>query len=315
MCEIGKKYRVYIYGMGREYNKLSSYLLLYKDKLDVLGVVTTQKPSISSIDGYSCISVDDIDKEAADYVIIAVAKWQEIMDILEKHGIGEEKIIRSHVFRYPRFDLEGYLKLKRSKVTILSNFCLGGIIYNVLGLKMLSPTINMFCQGKDYLKFLQNYSHYLKSEMIEHNKNNCTDEWDEGMFCSKGILDGEVVWFFNHDDYASHAIEKWNQRAKCVNMKNIAVIMIIYNDDDLQGFLNLKIDKKIGIYYKRTNTPREGGVIYCAQWNDAHERHERLFNWRAAANAYLCDGQDGISPVDWIKFLNGEKDYLRFQEE
>lgn len=119
-------YKVYIYGMGNEYNRLSSYLPLYKDRLEILGVVTTNRQAISRMDGYPCVTVEEIDKSRMDYIIVAIQKWKEIVGILVQHGIGEEKIIRSNAFYFPSFDLEGYLKLKNSNVTILSNFCLGG---------------------------------------------------------------------------------------------------------------------------------------------------------------------------------------------
>ena len=41
------KYKVYIYGEGNEYNKFASYLFLYQDKLDILGLVTTEKSRVS----------------------------------------------------------------------------------------------------------------------------------------------------------------------------------------------------------------------------------------------------------------------------
>lgn len=124
--EKNRQYKVYIYGMGNEYNKLSSYLSLYKDKLEILGIVTTNKPKISCLDGYPCMPVERINTDELDYVIIAVVNWKEIASILETHGIDENKIIRSTAFYYPCFDIDEYLKLKHHKVSILSNFCLGG---------------------------------------------------------------------------------------------------------------------------------------------------------------------------------------------
>lgn len=66
-----------------------------------------------------------MNKNEMDYIIIAVQKWREIADILIQYEIDEEKIIRSTVFYYPNFNLDDYLRLKKSNVTILSNFCLG----------------------------------------------------------------------------------------------------------------------------------------------------------------------------------------------
>lgn len=305
-----KRYRVYIYGAGNEYNRMASYLPLYRDRLEVLGIVTTEKDNRPKIDGYPCLTVREIDRDAIDYIIIAVVNWRKIADILEQNGIGEDKIIRSHVFYNPCFDLEGYLKLKSSNVSILSNFCLGGVIYKELGLKILSPTINMFCLGKNYLEFLENYKQYLFAEMKVYRQQIYT-EGTLGCesFFAKGILDDRIVWYFNHNAYAQDAIEKWQERVKRVNLKNVAVIMTLQSDEDAYRFAQLKADKKIGIYYKDLGLE---DIIYCPAWDDDKEKFKYYGNWTTAANGYLSNSRGYMSPVNWIKFLNGEKEYRRF---
>lgn len=306
-----QKYKVYIYGMGNEYNRLSSYLSLYKNKLEILGVITTKEPMISWLDGHPCTSVEKINTDELDYVIIAVVNWKEIANILESHGIDENRIIRSSAFYYPCFDLDDYLKLKHSKISILSNFCLGGQIYNELGLRALTPTKNMFCLGKDYLEFLENYQYYLALEMQEYEENTYVDgTLGREAFYPKGILGDKVIWYFNHDAFATDAIKKWNDKRKLVNCDNIAAIMILQNDDEISRFLALKIDKKIGIYYKEVSG--KSNIIYCPRWNDKSEQFHWDGNWPSAANKYLSNFRGYVSPINWIKFLNGDLDYKRF---
>lgn len=120
------RYKVYICGMGNEYNRLSSYLKLYRDRLNVLGIVTTEKQVISEMDGYPCKTIQEIDAGEMDYVIIAVNQWRQIADTLVQYGIEESRIIRGSAFYNPNFDLDKYLRLKNSNISILSNFCLGG---------------------------------------------------------------------------------------------------------------------------------------------------------------------------------------------
>lgn len=165
-----KKLKCYIYGAGTEYNKLASYLEIYKEKIEIIAIVTTQKQKISILDGISCITPDEIHKEQMDYIIIAVQKWKEIYNYLKKFEIEDEKILRSHIFYLPNFVLDEYLKLKNSNISILSNTCLGGRIYKELGLKVLSPTVNALCpRGEDYINFLRNYKLYLGMDMEELN--------------------------------------------------------------------------------------------------------------------------------------------------
>lgn len=142
-------YKVYIYGAGNEYNRFASYLSVYQTELVVLGVITTEKMDIATMDGYPCLTADDIDKDEMDFVIIAIAdKWREAFDTLKQKGIGEDKIIRSKAFYYPNFNLKEYLELKNSKISILSNFCMGGWCLMNWGSKYCLQQLICFVWGK-----------------------------------------------------------------------------------------------------------------------------------------------------------------------
>ncbi|MBQ3052745.1 MAG: DUF1919 domain-containing protein [Clostridia bacterium] len=47
---------------------------------------------------------------------------------------------------------------------IVCNNCIGGIIYHNLGLKIFSPTINLFFK-ENFVKFAQNFEYYSKCEL------------------------------------------------------------------------------------------------------------------------------------------------------
>lgn len=308
------KYKVYIYGEGNEYNKFASYLFLYQDKLDILGLVTTEKSRVSSMDGCPCITVEEIDKTEMDYIIIAVKAWREIADILSQKGIDESKIILSTAFFSPFFDLDKYLNLKNSNVSILSNTCLGGMVYNELGLKILSPTIKTYCPyypGKDFLEFAEHYEYYLEMEMEEYGEQDKYVAGTQGkeLFVPKGIIGDKVIWQFPHAKNAREAVTKWNERAKRVNLSNIVVLMALHNDDEAYQFAELKVEKKLGVYYKDLGLD---DVIYCPVWNeDENFRYRQGWIWAGGVIEYMLN-QNQVSPVDWIKFLGGEKNYRRF---
>lgn len=243
-------------------------------------------------------------------MIIAVKNWKEIAEILYRHDIKENQIIRSSVFDNPWFDLDEYLKLKESNPSILSNFCLGGHIYEELGLRMLSPTINMFCLGGDYLEFIQHYKSYLTLKMKEYRDN----QYIKGTlgteaFIPKGILGEKVVWYFNHNANAKEAIAKWDERAKRVNFDNIVVLMTIQTDEDALRFAELDVEKKLGIYYRDLGVD---DIIYCQDWNDESTRFLYHNSWPTFANVYMMNFKGSASPINWIKFLNGDKNYRRF---
>lgn len=303
------KYKVYIFGAGYEYTKFTSVLSYYSDKWDILGVVTSQKLKSEYIDGFPCITLDDM-QISCDWVILAVNKWNEVYENLIKKGIDKKKIILSRVFYTPCFNFEDYIRLKESNVTIFSNFCLGGLIYHELGLEFLSPTINMYCLGDDYLEFLNNYEYYLSMPMVEYKD----EKYRKGSlgvenFTPKGIIDNKIKWYFNHTSYYKKDIDDWNSRRKRVT-DNIAVLMTIYTDEDAYIFDSLNFKKKVGFYFNDLNLK---SVLFLQEWERDDARFKSNFFWSSYVNDFLIDSRNQKpSPINWIKFLNGEPDYLRF---
>ena len=51
---------------------------------------------------------------------------------------------------------------KNTTPSIICNNCIGGVIYHQLGLQFLTPTINLFIPGEDYLNFVKHFKEYVK---------------------------------------------------------------------------------------------------------------------------------------------------------
>lgn len=302
-------YKVYIWGCGKRYNRLSSYLNVYKNQIEVLGIISGVEEKFSYMDGLPIIKPDDIELTNVDFIIVSSTYWNEILNLIKQKNIDENYLIRAEVFENPWFDLEAYIKIKNSNITILSNYCLGGMIYKELGLKALSPTINMFCAGMDYIEFLKNTSYYLKCEMKEY----IDEKYKDGtigreQFYPKGIIDNKIIWNFNHSESAIEAIENWNRRAVRVNFDNIVSIMTIQSDEQAYAFDKLDIGKKIGFYYKDLGLD---SIMYCEEWNDSKKQLECDGSWPSFANRIMLNSRSYVSRVNWIKFLADEKDYRR----
>ena len=304
---------VFIYGTGYEYDRLMTVLPMHK-KIEVLGIICNEKFLYSRIDGNRCFLIDEIDLNRADYIIAAVENYIEVIDILHSKGVAEERIIPSHVFCLPGFKFDKYLELKESNISILSNYCLGGLVYKQLGLRALSPTINMFCAGKDYLEFLENYEYYLDCEMEEYiNWNYVDGTIGRERFMEKGILGNRVVWNFNHYIDAKIAIDKWNQRKVRFNKNNVAAIMIIQCDEDAYRFSELNIEKKIGIYYKDLNLK---DIIFLPEWCDGKAvKYNYGGSWPVFVMTRMVDTRGHRCPINWIKFLLGEEKYERVERK
>ena len=307
------RYKTYIYGAGKEYARLSSYLNSYSGILDIRGIITTEKQSFKYIDGRECFTIDEIAGEEFDFIIIAVGqKWKEIANILWSKGISEKKIIRGSVFYNPNFDFGKYLWVKDSEPTIFSNMCLGGVIYKELGMKSLSPTINMACISRDYIEFLRNWEHYCSTEIRAYTK----EEYENSFvafhnFIPRGMMDNKVTWFFSHYQSAEDGIAAWEKRVKRMNRNNIVVLAALERDEDAYAFDQLPIKKKLGFYYKDMHLEH---VLYLKKWNDARVRQEAGGNFQSFVVRYCSNSYQYSSFIDWIKFLYDQSDYVRFLE-
>lgn len=309
--EVMRKYKAYIYGAGYRYNKLSVHLHRVRNQLSILGVITTTRPKYKKIDSYACFSVDAVRLQDADFIIIAVDNWKPIYQLLKERGIEDERILRSNPFELPYFQLDDYLELKKSKVTILSNYCLGGILYKKLGLEQLSPTINAFCTTENYYEFVENYEKYLSCDMEILEEDKMQDALKIGeMFASapRGMIHNQVEWVFNHDVYIEKAVDRWNEKRKKVNMENIVVLKTIFSDEDAYRFENLNVEKKLGFYYKDLGLKH---VLYCPEWKDQEVRDIYASYFVGFVIDRATDTLKYYKNVDWIRFLLGKEDYIR----
>lgn len=55
-----------------------------------------------------------------------------------------------------------------SNITIISNNCLAGVIYNILSLEFCSPTINQWMKMAEYYEFVSNLKYYMQCELVEN---------------------------------------------------------------------------------------------------------------------------------------------------
>jgi uncharacterized protein (DUF1919 family) len=145
-------------------------------------------------------------------------------------------------------------------ITILTPNCVAGEIYNLLGLKFNSPTINCsFEMQKYFIKFCCNLDEYLS---IEPKIVDYIDGHPRMLLSSKNC--GNIYINWPHDSDGKVVLENWNKRKKRV-IKNRMFIITSNNyitDSDIDK-LNLvdtlntiiftpkKIDKKNTFFVKK----------------------------------------------------------------
>lgn len=142
-------------------------------------------------------------------------------------------------------------RVKNRNFSIISNNCLGGSIYQDLGLKYTTPTIGLFFYAPCYIKMLKNLDFFLKSEIKFINKSKYDDaniNREIGKKYPIGLLGEEIEIHFVHYATPQEAEKKWNTRLQRLNMDNL---FICFSDRDLcepkhiKEFENLPFKNKV----------------------------------------------------------------------
>lgn len=137
--------------------------------------------------------------------------------------------------------------------TIIASFCGGGTLYHDLGMRFLSPTINLAFDGPDFVRFCMDLPHYLAQEIVEYK----TDAVNYPV----GRL-GDVEIRFVHFHSFEEAKQKWEERARRINWDKI-LIMATDRDgmtDCMEQFDKISYRK---IMYTAKQYPRYDWAVYC----------------------------------------------------
>lgn len=149
------KYKVIVYGIGAEFAKLYNILkyLEITDQIEIVALTAKDIPQYKSIDGYKIINKNSIKNIEHDYIVIMSTKYfHDIRLELIADNLQEEKIIPCSILSIPNLRFDDYIKIKNRNISIISNNCWGGIVYNTLGMKCRSPFKNLFLNDNDYIK-------------------------------------------------------------------------------------------------------------------------------------------------------------------
>lgn len=110
-------------------------------------------------------------------------------------------------------------RLKDREITILSSNCLGGLLYDRLGIKFHSPTINTLITSDQFVRFALDYEEYLEKELV----------FVEGERPYPVALLGDIQIHFAHNKTAEEAETCWNRRKVRIRKDRLFVLL---NDRD-----------------------------------------------------------------------------------
>ncbi len=106
--------------------------------------------------------------------------------------------------------------------SIITSSCIGGLISHNLGLPFCSPTVNLWMDNRDFVKFACDLKHYLSLELSFLPPEEKEQTFPEGDFPIAKLDDLTV--YCNHYHSDDEAKAAWNRRKERVDYENLYLI-------------------------------------------------------------------------------------------
>lgn len=180
-------------------------------------------------------------------------------------------------------------RLKNRDVSIISSNCSGAFMYYDLGMRYLSPTVNLSIEMNDFVKMVKNLKWYMEQELVELNEKS---EYPMGML-------GDVKIYFIHYDSFKDAKTKWEERKKRINWDNIFIVGSEKDQctyDTIKNFEQLPYKNKVIFTHKEYP---EFSSAYCIKGFEEKEELGVITNFKdqILKRRYLDD-------FNYVEFLN-----------
>lgn len=303
--------KVLLWGMGDDYEKLLNSILfeIHKGNIVVEAVVCKEEDIFCpQRDGFRIISQKDIKNYEFEYILVMSSHYfKEIKNQAISEGISENRIIDASVFSLQFFDFKLYASLLENPVTIISDDCWSGYVYNRLKLPFSTPFINIYIENDEYIKLIRNLEFFLSTELKMEREGNL----QEGIFpiASLGDETNKVNLQLVHDATFAQGKERWDRRKARINLKNIFVKMRFSISDKNKEAL---IDAFQSVPYKKILFYNGNEEIYGKFKTDRFiwrqykmDRIEQFCYYDYCRLAYKYD-------IDILKLLNGDGTYSRY---
>lgn len=152
-------------------------------------------------------------------------------------------------------------QLLNKDVSLICNNCVGGHIYHDLGLKFLSPTINLAIPGDEFVNFSLNLEMYLKQGELKFG--GFSDGHPMGVLLVKGLPD--IHLNFRHDFDFEKAKAKWIERSRRVNYRKL-YFLLIRTFHDSKSFPWLDLEKESAKSFLRIDSTKK---ILVDSWEES----------------------------------------------
>lgn len=236
-------YKIFIWGTGNGYNYSIGILKFFESikEIEIVGI-TSNDLYYSELDGIKFYQKNELDRVDFDYIIVTAKNvFDDICDEGITSGIEKEKFIPANVLFLPGFSFDRYIQLIKSKISIISDDCWGGITYHYFHMQFQSPFINMYIEDDEYLRLLLNLKQYLAEPIVYcANEINPVEKFEYPVFKL-----GDVKLHMNHYHSIEEGERLWYERLRRVNWDNIFVMMYTESNSVAKVFSELSFKKKV----------------------------------------------------------------------
>lgn len=295
------KYRVVLWGIGKVYNRLFHTFKYFElnEEIEIVALTASKLPYAKYIDGYPVKAIDELVHMNFDLIIsLSEMREKEIFATAISLGIPEQKLISYRVLELPWFHFNKYINLRNSRISIISNNCWGGVVYNTLALECLSPFKNLYLEDRDYIRMLGNLRYYLNCRLSFEKY--AVDVHSRDRYPVMALDD--VFIHCNHAGTPEEAMEDWNRRVAKMNWDNIFVEMYTSEKSVAEQFLRMnQFEKKICFVPFCCNDKKE---LCSLQLQDGQTEF-----WETV----ISNARNGNNSIAYkiLDLLDGKNDYKR----
>lgn len=197
--------------------------------------------------------------------------------------------------RHEKLNRENRKRLTVEDVTIISMNCTGGILSHDLGLKFLSPTVNLFMRAEDFIKFCENLKYYLSID----NFVECKESDVIGNRTYPIAYLGDLTLFLVHYRSVAEAEEKWNERKKRINWDNIVIM-----NTDREGMTEELKERFEKLPYRKVLFVHKPDKRYLSCF--CLKGYEEDSCVGIITDHDTWDGKRPIDQFDWVGFINSK---------
>ena len=181
--------------------------------------------------------------------------------------------------------------------SLITNDCIGGVIYHDLGEQFRSPTVNLWIPNDCFLEFIMDLSYYLSCEIKQ--KQDDSKSYPVGTIVPKDDQHIPIEVNFMHYPSFEEGYSKWRERSTRVNYDRLYFIWHYYDDanlDRLKTFDSWNV-RRIAVLHEPIDGIHNYIVTSCYDQNP--------YNGKILA-VLKKTGKRYLDEIDYIGFLNGE---------